>query len=556
MKKNNLIVISIYILLFLWGITALTRGFPDTERFFSHYSDERLVLTSIMKFGSPRGEAGTLNLAPTSILHPPLYHYLTFIPIGAFFVIGKLTGFFSDKVDFVRFYFNNTQYFFLIGRIMSYIFFWAAAIMIFKIARLFYDKTVAHITTFAYLLVPKFIFDFSTTRPDALLFLMVSIFLYLFLRYCLDNKRIRYLYLSAFFVGVSTATKYNALFLGFIFIPALLYQMRHRNYKNILPLLSKIAFFIFLGFFICNPFFIIRYKTYAYNFFLFVTVTVPDCYSGYARSLFLLTRIKDISSTFYLNLFGLLILILGCRHFYKRNKELAIYLFFVSLVFELYFSLYHKDCSPTYYLNPLLPIAALVFSAGVDFTLRFKRRLLPISIMFFAILFLNHYWVLRDLTARPDYLQKARAFIEKNIPEFTNICIVSNRNLPQLNMTRESYNHLIQAGAHENHYKEMDNDENYDSIFRELRIQSLTKKPQYNLIKWDKKIKDEKDLVDFLKKNNIKYVISGGVSMINGKRLEDTKSAFLMRTFESPNGKKYNRGGVYLYKIHEKKLFY
>src|SRR3989338_5048870 len=106
-RKYSMLFIFIYCLLFLLGIKTLFHGFPDIERFFAEWMDERFTLTYIMKFG-------TLNFAPTQIQHPPLYHYLTFIPIAVFFAFGRLIGFFHDKVDFVRFYFNDTHYFFFI----------------------------------------------------------------------------------------------------------------------------------------------------------------------------------------------------------------------------------------------------------------------------------------------------------------------------------------------------------------------------------------------------------------------------------------------------------
>jgi len=535
------------------GTRALLHGFPDIERFFGEWADERMTLTYIMKFG-------TLNFAPTQIVHPPLYHYLTFIPIGIFFVIGKLLGLFSDRIDFIRFYFNNTHYFFLIGRAMSYIFYWLSALFIFKICRLFYEKNISHITTFAFLLIPRFIADFSTTRPETLLFLNSSIFLYLLLRYYLDDRNEKFLYLSALFLGVSTATKYNALFLGFVFVPLLIEQWRKQrpDIRGLITKTFKIGLFTFLGFFICNPFFIIKFTTYFYNLYIFDTVWINYVYKGYSPSLFIITRIKDLISTLYLNLFGFIVLILGFWNLVRKDKRMAFSFLAIFLLFEIYFSLLHKSCSPTYYLNPLIAMAALIFASGVDFLLNKRRQFVLILIMFFVISFFNYYVHLRDLSARPTYLQEARAFIEKNISEFSNICIASDNNLPQLNMTRASYNHLIQTFPGvvskdkdiDISFRPMDSDENYDSIFRELRIQSLMKKPQYNLIRWDKKISSEEEAVLFLRKHNIKYIMANGEVSVGSKKLKDLKIVTLVREYSPNNTRVYEDNNFYLYKVN------
>jgi len=552
-RKGSLVFFIIYLVIFFLGLKALTHGFPDIERFFAEWMDERITLTDIMTFG-------TLNFAPKHIFHPPLYHYLTFIPISMFFIIGKLTGIFADKIEFVRLYFNNTHYFFLIGRITSYLFYWLSAIMIYKTSRLFYSKVVSHISTLSYLLIPRFIFDFSTTRPETLLFLNTSLFFYFFLKYYLDNKELKYLFLASFFLGLSTATKYNALFLGSIFIPALIFYLRNqnhirRNYKSLLFLCFKLAFFVFLGFFIGDPFFIILFKKYIYNLSLFSRVEVKYYWEGYAPVVFLLTHIKELSSTLYFNFFGFLLLLFGSWRLFKKDKVLFTILFFVILIYEFYFGIYLSACSPLRYLNPLLPIAVLIFSAGVNYVLKYKKRFISILIIFFIILFFNYLDILIGLSLKPTYLQEARAFIEKNIPEFTNICIASNSHLPQLNMTRESYNHLIETAprikdirGRELAYKEMDNNEKYESIFRELRIQSLLKKPQYNLIRWDGNIKSEQEAGAFFKKNNIRYAISNGAWMVNNKNLTDLKTVSLMKEFRPKNIKVY-QGRLYLYKI-------
>lgn len=557
-KKYNNIFIFAYLFLFLIGIKTLFHGFPDTERFFAEWMDERIILTSIMKFG-------TLNFAPSQIWHPPLYHYLTFVPIAIMFVAGRLLHFFHDKADFVSFYFNNTHYFFFIGRTMSYVFYWLSALMIFKITRLFYNRIVSHITVLSYLLIPRFIFDFSTTRPESLLFLTTSMYFYFFLRYYLDNRVKKYLFLAAFILGASIATKYNALYLGSLLVPLLLVQLRNeilhgKKYKEFLALWSGTIFFIFLGFFICDPFFIIQFKRYFYNLMSY-NVEARYYWKDSAEAILGSKHLKELISTLYLNLFGFFILVLGAWSLFKKDKKLFGVIFFSSFIYEIYFGVCLKNYSPLRYLNPLIPMVVLMLGSGIDFIINRSRKLIFILIMFILILAYNYFDIWKGLSFGLTYIQKARAFIERTVPEFTTICIASNNYIPQLNMTRESYDRLIKTApvgknikGHELLYRNIDSESSYDSAFKELRIKSLMKKPQYNLIRWDDNIKTEEEVVSFLKKNSIQYILSNNVLTINNRKLDDTRAAFLIREFKPGNQRIYRAvfgdTSLFIYKVN------
>jgi len=538
-------VYVLYAILFFIGIKTLLHGFPDIERFFAEWEDERLTLTMIMKFG-------TLNFAPTYIWHPPLYHYLVFIPIAIFFVIGNIIGLFHNKIDFIAFYFNNTHYFFFIGRMMSYMFYWLSAIMIYKIIRLYYDRFVSHITVLSYLLVPRFILDFSTTRPETLLFLNTAIFFYFFLRYYFDTTRTKYLFLSAFFLGVSIATKYNSAYLGLLFIFLIFFKWRNYKWQQVAQILLKAGFFIFLGFFICNPFFIINFRTYFYNLKLF-GIEMKYYWKGLPYG----NHLRELVSLLYLNIFGFFILIFGFFNLIKKDKKLLLIVSSVVLIYEIYFGIFFNNYSPLRYLNPLLPIVALFFGAGIDFIKNHKKYIL-VGVLFLLVLPYNYYKIWLGMTVAKTYLQKARSFIEENIPEQTVLCITTNNYIPQLNMTEKAYYYLMDTApafknieGHELFYKDMDDKSRYEGDFRKLRLQSLMKKPQYNFIRWDMSIETEADAIDFLKKNNIGYILSDGSWKIGNKRLEDTGIASLAKEFKPYGHRAYSwTESLFLYKVN------
>lgn len=535
------------------GTRTLFHGFPDIERFFAEWKDERLILTSIMKFG-------TLSFAPTQVWHPPLYSYLTFIPIGIFYLAAKFIGVFSDKAGFLSFYFNNTHYFFFIGRMMSYIFYWLTALMIFKMVRLFYSRSVSHITALSFLLIPRFILDFCSTRPDTLLLLTSTLFFLFVLKYYLYNKE-KYLFLAAFFLGVATATKYNALFLGSVFIPLYFFSKNGgisfaRDFALFAGYCLKVCLFAALGFFICNPFFVIQFTRYFYNFMVFRNI-VRYYWEGYHPAIFCLTHTKEAMSLMYMNIFGFLIFLFGLLRLFKRDKKLTAIAFIGILTFEVYFGIFLRTTSPMRYLFPVLPMVALFFASGINFIISDNRKFIPVLILFGSVAFYNYLDIWEGVSSRPTYLQKARYFIEKSVPEFTTICITSDNLLPQLSMTRASYEHLLSTAqatqdvpGRNIRYKEMDNEKNYDSIFRELRIQSMTKKPQYNLLRWDRDIKTKKDALNFMIKNNVKYIIGSNTSWLgNNKELIDARVISLIREFRPSNKRVYEDVAFYIYKI-------
>ena len=544
LKRPKSIFSIACLFLFLFGFKALLHGFPDIERFFAEWNDERLTLTYIMKFG-------TLNFAPTQIWHPPLYHYLTFIPIALFYSIGKLIGLFHDKIGFMGLYFDKMHYFFFIGRLMSYVFYWASAIMIYRISRLFFGRTISRLTTLAYLLIPRLILDFSTTRPETLLLFNSAVFFYFIFKHYLNPVKVKYLYFAAFFLGVSIATKYNAVLLGSIFAPILFYRR-----KDIFKIFLGLCFFSFIGFFVSDPFFIIRFSKYFHNFMVY---NEEVKYYWSSPAVFFVTHLKELTSFMYLNPVGFVVLIFGACAMLKKDKKLFCIVFFTAMAYEVYFGIFRNTQSPLRYLNPIFPLFALFFSAGADFLIKKNRKLFyGIIAIFIGILSYNYFEISHNLSYRPTYIQKARAYIENTVPEFTNICVFSNSYIPQLNMTEKSYHHLIETApkvkaveGHELNYIEMDDRDKYDDYVTMLRIESLAKKPQYNLIRWDSGIETEAEAVKFLNKLNIKYVISSDPAIINNKKIELTNIASLVKKFEPIDIRVYAPKTVYIYRVNE-----
>lgn len=552
MRRESSILIFAYISLFLIGIAALFHGLPDIERFFAEWMDEKLTLTSIMKIGA-------LNFKPPQAFHPPLYHYLTFVPIALFYLIGKVSGLFATQLDFVRFYSYHTEYFFLIGRAMSYVFFWFSAAMIYKIIKLFYSKTVSHLSVFAFLLTPALIIDSSTTRVDTLLILSTLIFFYFFFKFYSQKYEMRYLYISAFFLGVSAASKYNAVFLLVYFVPLVYFLAKDKIIRGLsafAALFLKLGVFFILGNFICNPFFFLNFKTYGHNLVAFQQ-ELRYYWGDYAPSVFILTHLRELASFLYLNLLGLVILFLGAVTLYKRNRRLCILLFSGMLVFEAYFSITLPNCFPLRYTYPLLGAAVIFFASGVEFILSKHTRLKILVVIFFVLIGYNYFDIWREFSSGPTQAQEARRYIESNIPALSAICIVPNQHLPQLNMTRESYWRLIQTapvletrGGQPINYVIIEDKHMYNDKIQEIWIESLTQYPQYDLYRWDRNIESMEQAEAFFKKNNIKYVLALTPVILGNRSLEESGGLSLLKAFKAKKARVYNAVSLLLYRVN------
>ncbi|MBU1147620.1 MAG: hypothetical protein KKD11_04640, partial [Candidatus Omnitrophica bacterium] len=360
-------------------------------------------------------------------------------------------------------------------------------------------------------------------------------------KYYLNADKTKYLFLASLLLGVSIATKYNAAYLAFTFIPLFIMQiMKIQDRKRTVFLYLKAGFFIFLGFFICDPFFVVQAGKYLHNLMIYSEET--KCYWNDGYFSFFPRHLVEISSFMYLNFMGVIILLFGAWGIFKKYKKLFIIIFFVILAYEVYFGIYLKNYSPLRYINPLIPIAALLFGSGVDFIFKCRKKLMPVLIVFFPLLTYNYLDIWHGMSFGPTHIQKARAFIEENIPEFTTICIISDNYIPQLNMTREAYDYLIRSAVQWDSvlmYKDMDGEKNYDSVFRKMRAESLMKRPQYNFVRWDNSVDTEEKAAEFLKKNSVKYIISKDSIIIGGKTLESTKIALFIKEFRPRNKRIY-----------------
>jgi hypothetical protein len=275
--------------------------------------------------------------------------------------------------------------------------------------------------------------------------------------------------------------------------------------------------------------------------------------------IFGLTHIRELCSVMYLNIAGFVILLLGSLALFKKDRRLFSMVFFCILVYEVYFGAYRNICSPLRYLHPLLPVAALIFASGIHFITVQNKRLIGILVACLLVLAYNYFDIWRGISFGPTSVQKARAYIEKNIPEFTRICITSNQHMPQLNMTKESYEHLIQTApiiekieGHEINYKKLSDDSKYGTA-KDIRIESLMQRPRYNLVRWDKNIKTEEDAVNFFKREKIEYIVSFGPFKINGKNLKDIKDISVVEIFRTINARIST--DVYLYRMKQDNLY-
>jgi len=235
-----IIVLIIASILRFWGIW---HGYP-----FSYFPDEQHFVNRAITFGS-----GDLN--PHWFHKPAFLMYILFFDYGIFFVIGKITGMFSNIDSFAVYYFQNSWPFILIGRITVTLFGIATIYVVYKIGEKFWSKTVGLFCSMFLTLSYGHIFCGQDIKADVPTAFFTALSIYFLLR-IVDNKNFskKDYILAGLFAGLGTATKYYSIAILPCILIVSIYEIL--NKRNIL-LFRKYLYSLlsFWGiYFIVSPF--------------------------------------------------------------------------------------------------------------------------------------------------------------------------------------------------------------------------------------------------------------------------------------------------------------
>ncbi|MBI4323023.1 MAG: glycosyltransferase family 39 protein [Candidatus Omnitrophica bacterium] len=176
---------------------------------FSRFATEEEQVFYAVKFGT-----GDLN--PHYFLHPPFFAYVLFGLYGATFMIGRAAGVFASVADFERLFFTDPTLFFLIGRIFVLGLGLLGLWLFFRLAHQLYHRTAIALLATAFLSVSVLhVTAAHYANTDIPMMVLAFLALGTVVR-VLQEGRLWHYGLAGLLIGLATATKYNAAWLGVV----------------------------------------------------------------------------------------------------------------------------------------------------------------------------------------------------------------------------------------------------------------------------------------------------------------------------------------------------
>lgn len=173
----------------------------------TRFATEEEQVFYAVKFGS-----GDLN--PHYFLHPPLFAYVLFGLYGLAFLAGRAMGAFHSVGDYERLFFENPTLFFVLARLLVLALSAAGLFLCYRLARRLYRRddvawlaTALLASSTLYVVAAHYA---NTDIPMMVLALLALIQLTLVVQ---EGRPGAYL-LGGLLIGLATATKYNAAWLG------------------------------------------------------------------------------------------------------------------------------------------------------------------------------------------------------------------------------------------------------------------------------------------------------------------------------------------------------
>lgn len=428
----------ILIFAFLIRLIGLNFGLP-----YLYHPDEPCVMNPVIKFLN----SGDLNphrfLWPGSFIMYILAIVLSII-LSIYFVYCLLSGQVHNLIEFKKlirsnpfFYYDvNPVFFHLVGRLLMVIFAVITVYLVYLVAKKLFNKPVGLFTAFCLAISPLHVIESRFIRPDIPSTMLIIASLYFLLKFCDENKGIKWLVLSSLFAGFSIATKYPSVL---IVLPVLIHCLI-LDYKENRPFtfryfadsaklktnLTKALFFICIAFFVFAPFVILDFRHALKD----IIHMLGKSQLGQERLPGIQNHLWYLKDPLWKGIGGLFFAIFAVVGFYLVlvKKSYKNFLFFIFPI--LYFLII--GCGRERWgrwLLPILPFVAIIFGLGFSESYKFllqKKALqnhkLKIFLLF-AILFIlaSLPVVIRDIKngiklTKIDTRTLAKGWVESNLP--------------------------------------------------------------------------------------------------------------------------------------------
>ena len=215
---------------------------------FVFHPDESTVINSTINL--------RYNLNPKHFDWPTTYYYLNYPLYGLFERgVGNLNRNFEGFIYVIK----DIDYY-IISRTLTAVLGSINVLIIYLIIRaLGKDRSVAELGAVIFSLFPFHISRSALALTDVPMLLFASLTILLLIKYIISNSS-TYLFLSCFFAGLSTSTKYNG-YMIFISIFLAIFIIRGFKLREWATYLNC-GFYSALGFLIGTPYSLLDYKTF------------------------------------------------------------------------------------------------------------------------------------------------------------------------------------------------------------------------------------------------------------------------------------------------------
>ena len=198
-KHFDWLLVAILVAGFVVRIWGISFGLPLRES----RPDETIVVTQSLGFFS-----GDLN--PHSFSYGSFYKYVLFILYIFYFLIGKVTGKYSEVSDLFNEFASDPTSFYLIARCVSALLGTATCFVLYKLTERLFDRKTALVASFFLSLSYLHVRDshFGTVDIPLTFFVMVAL---LFIIKSYEDKTTKSYLISGMLGGLATSIKYNGL---------------------------------------------------------------------------------------------------------------------------------------------------------------------------------------------------------------------------------------------------------------------------------------------------------------------------------------------------------
>jgi 4-amino-4-deoxy-L-arabinose transferase-like glycosyltransferase len=339
-----------------------------------------------------------LHNNPFPIHHyPPFFLYLNYILSFIYKEILLFLGVIHFDASFVN---ADFGYIFTLkaGRILGALCGTLQVYLVYLIGKRFYNRHVGLSSALLLAVCPPLVIEAHTFKSDVLLALLLTLMLFFVLKFT-QNPEPKYILYASFFLGLSTATKYNGIFMVLLLVFAFVSIKGKLNFR----IFRKSLFFLFIGgvcgFFIGAPNWVVHPAANVKNAFGYLKGLseeliwydkLPSSYILYA---------KNILESFGIVLTVLLLAGLVLSFVKKKPAK-------VDIVVSAYVLLYFLLIGQAGYLNHrgLLPVfvgASLIIGKLLFHDLKrfFRDRpkilklTLPLAWIIILVFFINRFTV-------------------------------------------------------------------------------------------------------------------------------------------------------------------